>query len=108
MDMFITIPGFGAVEGPSALKSKGITDLASFLSALYNVFLFFAAFLAFFWLVWGSIQYIMAKGSKDELAKAKSKIWWALIGLAVVIMAFTLAQFATEVFPPRWKDAIPF
>lgn len=103
--LLIYFPGFGNIGGPAGLNSD-FKNLGSFLSGFYNVAIYIAAFLAFYWLVWGAIQYIMARGNKEELAKARSKILWALVGLAVVIFAYTLARFASEVFPP--KGQIPF
>ncbi|OGE37858.1 hypothetical protein A3B45_02745 [Candidatus Daviesbacteria bacterium RIFCSPLOWO2_01_FULL_39_12] len=99
-NLFIQIPGFGNIAGPTNLKPT-FNNLASFLSALYQVAIFIAAFLAFYWLVWGTYQYIMARGNKEDLAKARSRIIWAIVGLLMVLLAYTLARFASEIFPPK-------
>jgi len=82
-------------------------DLNSFLSGLLNIAFYVAAFLAFYYLIWGAFAYIMAHGKKEELAKARSRITWALIGLVVVFMAFIIAKYVSEIFGPN-KGGLPF
>lgn len=106
LNLFINIPGFPNVAGPENLK-PGFTDLASILSGLYQIAIYIAGFLAFYWLIWGAYQYIMARGNKEELAKARTRITWAIIGLLIVLLAYTLARFASEIFPPD-RGEIPF
>lgn len=106
LKLFINIPGFSPIPGPKNLKGE-FTTLGSFLSALYQVAIFIALFLAFYWLIWGAYQYIMARGNKEELAKARSRIIWAIVGLLIVLLAYTLARFASEIFPPD-RGGVPF
>ena len=74
--------------------------LSDILSGLLNIALYIGAFLAFYWLIWGAFGYIIAKGEKEALAKARGRITWALVGLIVIFLAFILARFAGEIFPP--------
>ncbi len=103
----LTLPGGNVVTGPDALKAKGFVDLASFISPLLNIVFYLAAFFAFYWLIWGAFQYMLARGEKEGLAKARARITWALIGLMVVFMAYFIAKFASEIFPPS-KEGLPF
>lgn len=98
--LFINIPGFSPIAHPAPLAALGLTNLGSFLSAVYNIAIYLAAFMAFFWLIWGAFQYLTAKGNKEGLAKARSRIFWALIGLVIVLLSLIIAQFASQVFPP--------
>ncbi len=106
MKLALTIPGFAPIPSPEGLKSE-YTDLASLLSPLINIALYIAVFLAFYYLVWGTFQYILAGGKKEDLAKARARISWALIGLIVTFAAFLIAKFASEIFPPT-KGGLPF
>jgi len=82
-------------------------DLKVFLlSGGLNIALYIALFIAFYYLVWGAFQYIVASGKKEELAKARARITWALIGLIVVLLAFFIAKFAAEILQP--KGGLPF
>lgn len=108
----LTLPGFSPspIPNPSGLNPEFIgpgANLASFLSPLLNIIFYIAIFLAFFWLVWASFQYIMASGNKESLAKAREKIKWALIGLVIIFAAFFIAKLAGEIFPPG-KGGLPF
>lgn len=102
----LTLPGFSPIPTPPGLKS-GFVDLASFISPLLNIAFYIAIFLAFYWLVWGAFEYIMAQGNKENLAKARARITWALIGLMVILLAFFIAKFASEIFPPK-PGGVPF
>ncbi len=102
----LTLPGGNTVGNPPNFDPK-LTDLASIISGFLNIALYLAIFMAFYWLVWGSFQYILAQGKKEDLAKARSRITWALIGLAVIFSAFFIAKFAAQVLPPG-NGGLPF
>ncbi len=106
----LTLPGGNDIPMPSGLKSPSggdFTDLASFISPLLNIVFYIAVFLAFYYLTWGAFQYMMAQGKKEDLGKARARITWALIGLIIVFLAYTIARFASEIFPPT-KGGLPF
>lgn len=89
---------------PSILPAKSAIDQATFggiLSPLLNIFFLIAFVLMFVWFVWGIFQYIFAGGDKEKLAKARSRITWAIVGFCVVILAFTIQKYAKEIFPPN-------
>lgn len=106
MKIALTIPGFSPIPTPEGLKSE-FTDLASILSPALNIVFYIAFFMAFYYLVWGTFQYILAGGKKEDLAKARARISWALIGLIVVFASFLIAKFASEIFPPT-QGGLPF
>lgn len=102
---YISLPGGEDIPQPFPVGDK-FTDLASVLSGLLNIIFYLAVFLAFYWLVWGAWQYIVSGGNKENLAKARSRIKWALVGLLVTLMAYFIAKYAGEIFAPR--GGIPF
>ena len=94
-----TIPGLKDIfQSNPAPKFQTLGDI---LSGLLNIAFYIAVFLTFYFLVWGAFQYIMAQGSKEELAKARARITWALVGLIIVFLAYFIAKFAGEILPPR-------
>ena len=103
----LTLPGFSEISAPSGLKPEFV-DLASLLSPLLNIVFYIAVFLAFYYLVWGALSYIMAQGKKEDLAKARARITWALIGLMIILLAFFIAKFTSEIFQPILKGGVPF
>lgn len=101
----LQLPGFSPIPAPSGLKPE-FTNLASVISPLLTIIFYIAGFLAFYYLVWGAFAYIMAQGNKENLAKARSKIAFAIIGLIIILMAFFIAQYAGEIFTPQ--KGLPF
>ena len=95
-NLALKLPGGETIDNPV----HWFPDLASFLSPLLQVAFYIAVFLAFYFLIWGAYQYILSQGNKENLAKARAKITWALVGLLVVFMAYFIAKFAAEIFAP--------
>lgn len=101
MKLAQTIPGLKEVFDYKPSPTFNFKNLGDILTGLLNIAFYVAVFLAFYWLVWGAFQYIMAQGNKEELAKARARITWALIGLMVVLLAYFIATFAGEILPSR-------
>lgn len=105
-ELALKLPGFENIPQPDYVWTK-FGNLGGVLSGLLEIAFYIAAFLAFYFLVWGAFQYILARGNKENLAKARSRITWALVGLLVVFLAYFIARFASEIFPPTQKG-LPF
>lgn len=97
----LVLPGF-----PNDPFPTRFSNLGDFLSPLLDIAIYAALFLAFFYLVWGAFSYIMAQGKKEDLAKARARLSWAIIGLIVVLLAYFIAKFFSEIFTP--KGGVPF
>ena len=108
-DLKPTIPGFDKIYDfyKSSPNQPGKFDsLGNLLSGLLNIIFYIAVFLTFYYLVWGALSYIMAQGQKENLSKARSRITWALVGLMVTLLSFSIAKFAAEIFQPT--GGVPF
>ncbi len=97
------IPGLNDIFKANPAPQKTLGDL---LSVFINIAFFAAVFLSFTYLIWGAISYIMAQGKKEDLAKARARITWAILGLIIVLLAFFVAKFVAEVLQP--KGGVPF
>lgn len=82
-------------------------NLGDFLSGILNIVFYVAIFLAFYFLVWGALSYIMAQGQKENLAKARARITWAIMGLIVTLLAFFIAKYVSEILQPT-TGGLPF
>jgi hypothetical protein len=104
IELALTLPGNNTIDPPPGLKGEftnpATAGLASFLSPLLNIVFYIVIFLTFYYMIWGAFQYIMARGDKEALHKARARITWALVGLIVVLMAFFITQYASEIFKP--------
>lgn len=94
----LTLPGPSG--GYTIPAPSGFTDLASFISPLLTIIFYIAAFLSFYYFVWGAFAYLMAQGNKENLAKARARITFAIIGLIFVFLAYFIATYASEILPP--------
>ncbi len=94
-----------ASPGISGFKFSG-ASAGDVISGLFTVGYTIVGFLAFFWFVWGAFQYILAKGDKEQLARARARIIWAIIGLVLFALAYSLTQFAQDIFPSKTPSPI--
>lgn len=104
--MYQAVPGLLDLflNRPAANKFSRLSDI---VSALFNIALLLATFLAFYFLIWGAFAYLMSGGDKENLAKARARIRWALIGLLVTYLAYSIAVYAAKIFPPG-RGGVPF
>lgn len=100
----LTAPNFGIPN----FKYGFDTKLSTVISDLFLIVFYLAGFLAFFWLVWGAFQYIFAGGDKEKIGRARSRITWAIIGLFIVILAYSLTVLVFQILKPNITLAPPF
>lgn len=104
--MALNLPNFNNIDSP--VKVGAGTDIVSddiggIIHSVSSVALYIGGFIMFVWLVWGIFQYIIAEGNKENLAKARARIRWALLGFLILILAFLASdayrEFLAPVFP---------
>ncbi len=107
--LVLTLPGFRdgeqlPVPQPSGLRAPFNANdfsLGTLISEIMPFLFYIAAFLAFFMLINASLRWIFSNGNKETIAKARARITWAIIGLAVTILAFFISNFVKEVLAPK-------
>ena len=107
----LILPGFkGPINSTDFAPNFNLNliTLGGLLSAFLNIVFYIAIFMAFYWLILSSFQYIMASGNKESLAKARERIKWTLIGLVVIFAAYFIAKFGSELLPPVKGGFLPF
>ena len=107
----LNVPQFGNIPDFPGLQTgpgRAIPDstLGGILTGFFDIAFTLCAFLAFIWFVWGAFQYIFAGGDKEKLAKAKSRLTWAVAGLIIVALAFMISQFAAGILQPKTPPPI--
>ena len=68
------------------------------LTFMINGLLIVAGLAAFFFLLIGGVQWVLAGGDKEGTEKARKRITNALIGLAIVFSAYALAFLIETIF----------
>lgn len=85
-------PGSINIQKPD----KGFSSLGNFISNGLTVALAIAVLVVIAMIIWGAFEWISSGGDKDAVGKARNRIINALIGLAVLAIAFALARVAAQ------------
>ncbi|MBI2600521.1 hypothetical protein HYW42_01095 [Candidatus Daviesbacteria bacterium] len=101
----LTLPGGEIINPPAGLKPE-FSNLGGFLTQLFSVAVSITVFLAFIWVVWGGFQLILSSGNKEELGKARERIRWALVGLIVTLLAYSITRYVSGIFD--LKTSLPW
>jgi len=75
-----------------------IVNLNTFISKGIQLVVGIAAILLFVFLVWGGIEWITSGGDKTKVENARNRITNALIGLAIVALAWAVQALITNLF----------
>jgi len=94
------IPTTGPIDiGPQGdFANLGKITPASLVSGLIKLILVIAAILFFFMLVFGGVQWIISGGDKAGSENARKRITSALVGLAIVFVAWAIANLIRSLF----------
>lgn len=96
----LTVPAFAAgpldtpvmINPPAGRAIPGNTQLNTIIQNTVTIIFVIAALLVLFYLVIGAIQWITSGGEKENVAKARSRITHALIGFAILALAFLIVN----------------
>lgn len=75
---------------------KGFKTLGDFVTNTLQIAFAVAILVVLIMLIWGAFEWISSGGDKDAVGKARGRIINALIGLAVLAVAFALAKLAAQ------------
>ena len=74
----------------------GYSNIGNFVNNLITLMFIVATVIVLFMLVWGAIQWIFSGGDKDAVKAARDRIIHALVGFAVLAVAFAVAVLAGQ------------
>lgn len=107
-DVKINPPTFkDAVTG--ATVNVGYSDLGQFVSNFLVLVFGIAILVVLIMLIYGAFEWIISGGDKEAVGKARTRIMNALIGLAVLAVAFAVAKVAGQFlgFPSLGNIPVP-
>jgi amino acid transporter len=95
-----------SVTQPDAVK---VTDIGKLLQSGITIAIIIAALLTFVFLLWGGIQWITSGGDKAKYEEARNRITAALIGLAIVVLAWLVIRLIAYFFgiPNPFGGTVP-
>lgn len=76
--------------------AQGYSDIGFFITNILTVAFAIAIFVVLIMLVWGAFEWITSGGDKEAVGKARGRIINALIGLAVLAVAYALSRLAGQ------------
>lgn len=74
----------------------GYANISDFINALIRLAFIIALIVVLIMLIWGAVQWIFSGGEKEAVAGARDRIIHALIGLAILAVAFALVVIAGQ------------
>ncbi len=98
----LNLPGYSIDPGPIGPKynPKDFT-IGRLITDILPIVLYFAVFLALIMLLWASLRWIFSGGNKEAVAKARARITWAIVGLAITFIALFISNFVRDILAPR-------
>lgn len=75
---------------------QGFKSIGSFITNLFTFAFAIAVLIVLVMLIWGAFEWISSGGDKEHVASARNRIINALVGLAVLAIAFALARVASQ------------
>lgn len=109
LSLIVSVPFFGHVyaaniellpqaDSPFINAANATYDIPRLVSFAITVVLIFAALAFFFMLVLGGIRWILSGGEKGNVENARKQITNALIGLAIIFVAWAIIRLLATVF----------
>ena len=88
---------FGTINPPEELRpftqdKTGAEGISQFLTNLVALIFSLAAVVLIFMLIWGAFEWLTSGGDKESIAKARSRILSAIIGIILFGIAFAVMQ----------------
>ena len=87
---------FGTVNKPPGSEFVGndpVQGLGNLIAFFIQIVLFIGGLAALLYLLWGAFDWINSSGEKEKLVKAQNKMMNAVIGLILMVAAFTIFSF---------------
>lgn len=89
--------GISVDTGSANLAVERSTDLKTDVTTIINYGLGFVGILAVAFLLWGAVQYIISSGDPSKLDAAKNTIIYAIVGIIITILAFTIVNTVANI-----------
>ena len=75
-----------------------VSEIGGFIAAILQILFIIAGLLVFIYLVWGGLQWLTSGGDSGATQSARDRITAALVGLAIIAIAYALMQIITYFF----------
>jgi hypothetical protein len=99
-EIALTIPWPSSSPIANPVVNEGLknADLGYLLSRSIEYAFYIAGFAMFIWALWGIFQFTISGGNKEEMAKARGRITWAVVGFLIIIVSFAVSGYLRDIF----------
>lgn len=90
-----------ALSLPKLWNKPEVTSINDVVDVLFNIIkiaLYAAGILAVVFVIYGGIQYITSAGDSDKVKRAKDTVINSVIGIVIVIFAYSIVDFIARKF----------
>jgi hypothetical protein len=77
------------------------TQLPNFIESTVTNFLGLIGTVVLFYLIWNGFRYVMAGSNEDQVKSSKNAITWSVIGLACILLSYTIVSVLVDQFGSR-------
>ncbi len=85
------------IERPKVNNTNvGYDNPSEFVKNIITFAFIIATIAVLFMLVWGALEWILSGGDKEKVASAQKRITHALVGFAILAVAFAIATLAGQ------------
>jgi glucose uptake protein GlcU len=106
-DPFVELPPDAST--PFCIESTGLTDSAnatgvrantniSTIKNIISLLLFVLGVICVIVIIVAGIQYAVAAGDSNQITRAKNSILYAIVGLVIALLAYTIVNFVIDQF----------
>lgn len=85
-------------EGVSAIGGESSPSADSALETIVNAFLLLVGAVAIVMIVYGGFRYVTSAGEASAVSAAKNTILYAVVGLIVALLAYSISDYVLDVF----------
>ena len=89
---------------PESLRGGLEQSGTAFFQTVVNNLIILGAFLALIMVIISGIQWIMSRGDPERIAKAKSRLFFAILGLVIMLGAFFIVRVIVFVTGGDWDQ----
>lgn len=77
----------------SGIQSSKVADAPTLVSTVTNALLFVIGAISVIMIIVGGIRYVISNGDSAQITAAKNTILYAVIGLAIAVLAYAIVNF---------------
>lgn len=81
------------INNGAACNTTGDNNLGAWIKSIVNVILYIIGAIAVVMIVIGGLRYVLSGGDSSQTKSAKDTILYAVIGLVVAVLAYSIVNF---------------